>query len=49
MSKLTTCFYAEWVCPEATNYGTIAQMHDSGISVVSLMDSLRERDLKEAL
>lgn len=49
VSKLTTCFYAEWVCPEATNYGTIAQMHDSGISVVSLMDSLRERDLEETI
>lgn len=48
VSKLRTCFYAEWVCPEATNYGTIAQMHDSGISVVSLMDSLRQRQLQDA-
>lgn len=47
VSKLTTCFYAEWVCPEATSYGTIAQMHDSGISVVSLLDGLRDRDLKD--
>lgn len=49
VNKFNTCFYAEWVCPEATNYGTIAQMHDSGISVVSLMDGLRERQSKEAL
>lgn len=49
VSKLTTCFYSEWVCPEAPSYGNIAQMHDAGISAVSLMDSLRERDLKEAL
>ena len=48
VSKLRTCFYAEWVCPEATNYGTIAQMHDSGISVVSLMDSLRQNQLQDA-
>lgn len=48
VSKLTTCFYAEWVCPEATNYGTIAQMHDSGISVVTLMDGLREHTLQNA-
>lgn len=49
VSKLTACFYSEWVCPEAPSYGNIAQMHDAGISVVYLMDSLRERDLKEAL
>ena len=49
VNKLNTCFYAEWICPEATSYGTIAQMHDAGISVVSLMDGLRERQLKEAL
>lgn len=48
VSKLRTCFYAEWVCPEATNYGTIAQMHDSGISVVSLLDSLRQQQLQNA-
>ena len=48
VSKLRTCFYAEWVCPEATNYGTIAQMHDSGVSVVSLMDSLRQHQLQNA-
>ena len=48
VSKLRTCFYAEWVCPEATNYGTITQMHDSGISVVSLMDSLRQQQLQDA-
>ena len=49
VSKLTACFYAEWVCPEATNYGTITQMHDSGISVVSLMSSLRDRQLEGTL
>lgn len=48
VSKLRTCFYAEWVCPEATNYGTIAQMHDAGISVVTLMDSLRQSQLQDA-
>lgn len=48
VSKLRTCFYAEWVCPEATNYGTIAQMHDAGISVVTLMDSLRQQQLQDA-
>ena len=49
VSKLRTCFYAEWVCPEATSYGTIAQMHDSGVSVVSLLDGLRNRQLAEGL
>ena len=49
VSNLTTCFYAEWHCPEATSYGNITQMHDAGISVVSLMEGLRERQSKEAI
>lgn len=49
VSALRTCFYSEWVCPDATNYGTIAQMHDSGVSVVSLLDGLKDNQLKEAL
>ena len=49
VSKLRTCFYAEWVCPEATNYGTIAQMHDSGVSVISLMDGLRSQQLSNGI
>ena len=49
VSKLKTCFYSEWVCPEATNYGTIEQMHDSGISVVSLMDGLRQQDKENSV
>lgn len=49
VSKITTCFYAEWVCSEAPSYGNIAQMHDAGISVVSLMNNLREQRLEEAI
>jgi len=49
VSKLTTCFYAEWRCEDANSYGTIAQMHDSGISVISLLEGLKDRQLKEAL
>ena len=49
VSKLRSCFYAEWVCPEAPSYGTIAQMHDSGVSAISLLDGLRERDLDDAI
>lgn len=48
VSKLRTCFFAEWVCPEATNYGTIAQMHDSGVSVISILDALRHQQLQDA-
>ena len=47
VSKLTSCFYAEWVCPEATMYGTISQMHESGISVISLLNGLREHALED--
>ena len=49
VSKLRTCFYAEWVCLEAPSYGTISQMHDSGVSVISLLDGLREKDLSDAI
>ena len=49
VSKINTCFYAEWVCPEAKSYGTIQQMHDSGISVVSLMDEMRRRNIEGGL
>ena len=49
VSKLRTCFFSEWVCPEATNYGTIAQMHDSGVSVISLMDGLRSQQLSNGI
>ena len=48
VSNLRTCFYAEWICEEAKNYGTISQMHDSGVSAVSLLDTLREHQLQEA-
>lgn len=48
VSKLTNCFYAEWVCPEAGNYGTVAQMHDAGISVVSLLNGIKERTIQDA-
>ena len=43
VSNLKTCFYKDWVCPEAPNYGTIEQMHESGISVVALMEGIRDR------
>lgn len=45
VSKLDTCFYKDWVCPDAPNYGTIEQMHESGISVVSLMEGIRDRQV----
>ena len=47
VSKLNTCFHKDWICPEAPNYGTIEQMHDAGISVVSLLESLRDKQLSE--
>ena len=48
VSKLDLCFYKDWVCPEATNYGTIEQMHDSGISVLSLLEGLKEQEVRES-
>lgn len=49
VSKLKECFYSEWRCDDAPTYGTIAQMHDAGVSVVSLLDGLKENQLKEGL
>ncbi len=49
VSALRECFYAEWRCDEAPNYGTIEQMHNSGVSVVSLLDGLKDNQLKGAL
>ena len=49
VSKLRTCFFSEWVCPDAPNYGTISQMHDSGVSVVSLLDGLRSQQLADGM
>lgn len=48
VSKLRECFYAEWRCPEAENYGTLAQMHDAGISAVSLLNGIKEHTLQDA-
>lgn len=47
VSKLKECFYGSWICPEATSYGTVEQMHDSGISAVSLLESIKEGQIME--
>lgn len=47
VSQVPTCFHADWVCPEATAYGTISQMHDSGISALSLLENIKEQKEKE--
>ena len=47
VSDLKECFYDKWVCPEASSYGTIEQMHDSGISVVSLLEGLKDEQISE--
>ena len=46
VSNLQLCFYNEWICPEAPTYGTIGQMHDVGVSVLSLMEGLRANELR---
>lgn len=49
VSQAPLCFYSEWVCPGATMYGNIAQMHDSGVSALSLLEGLKEQQLKEGM
>lgn len=47
VSQVSTCFHADWVCPEAASYGAISQMHDSGISALSLLENIKEQKEKE--
>lgn len=49
VSNASLCFYSDWKCPEAPSYGTIEQMHESGVSVVTLLEELREKALREGL
>lgn len=49
VSASHNCFYKEWACPETPQYGTIAQMHESGISIVTVLEELRSRELSEGL
>jgi len=45
VSNLPLCFYNEWICPEAPSYGTILQMHEAGVSALTLMEELRSSAL----
>lgn len=47
VSNLQQCFYAEWICPEAKSFGTIAQMHESGVSILSILESLRNKEAED--
>lgn len=49
ISNLPECFHSGWVCKdkELTTYGTIEQMHDAGISVVSLLENHRDQLAQE--
>ena len=49
VSDAPLCFHNDWRCPEALSYGSIAQMHESGISVVTLLEELKEKALREGL
>lgn len=49
VSNAPLCFYKEWVCPEASSYGTIDQMHEAGASIVTILEELRDRALREGL
>ncbi len=48
VSDAPLCFYDGWVCPEATSYGTIAQMHDAGVSIVTVLEELQHRAIEES-
>lgn len=47
VSNLQTCFYKEWVCDEVSSYGTIEQINDAGMSIVTILEELRGRQVRE--
>ena len=47
VSNLQPCFYASWVCPEAKNFGTIEQMHESGVSILSILENLKSKETED--
>lgn len=43
------CFYEDWTCPEAKMYGTISQMHDAGVSILTVLEGLTEQQMKDGI
>lgn len=49
VSTAQLCFYEELSIAELSMYGNITQMHDSGVSILTLLENLREQQLKSGL
>ena len=49
VSNAQQCFHKGWMCPEATSYGTLEQMHDTGISALTLLENLKEQELSRMM
>lgn len=47
VNNLPTCFYSGWVCDEVPSYGTIEQINDAGMSIVTILEELRGRQVQE--
>lgn len=47
VSNLQTCFYKDWVCDEIPSYGTIEQINDAGMSIVTILEELKGRQVRE--
>lgn len=43
------CFHPGWTCPELRAYGSVEQIHQSGISVVTLLENLAEQELQDGV
>ena len=47
VSNLQPCFYSTWICPEAKSFGTIEQMHESGVSILSILENLKSKETED--
>lgn len=47
MNNLSACFHKDWVCEEAPSYGTIEQINDAGMSIVTILEELKSKQTRE--
>lgn len=47
VSNLNTCFHSGWICPEAKMYGSVLQMHEEGVSALTVLENLRNKEVAD--
>jgi len=48
VSANNECYHLGWSCPELKAYGDIEQMHQTGVSVITLLENLAEQEANNA-